>query len=80
MNNKKETTMVIRLGRVLHWAGWALAAVSFSLAAFTWLSFYKMDNTLYSKGTPIVAVGGPILWGIAAILIGRAARYILADE
>jgi hypothetical protein len=80
MTKANPTTMSVRLGRVLYWSGWATAVVFFALAAFTWVSFHRMDDSLYSKGAPLIAVGGPILWGVASVLIGRAARYVLADE
>ena len=61
-----ETTALIRLGRVLHWAGIILGAL---VALFAMLAFDDM-----SEGAKALAVA------LVPILIGRGLRYVLANE
>jgi hypothetical protein len=67
-----ETTIAIRLGRVLHWAAVAFAGVLW-LGAFAGIAF-----GYWSSGQFVV--GAVVLGGVVIFLLGRGLRYIFANE
>jgi hypothetical protein len=67
-----ETTIAIRLGRVLHWAAVALAGVLW-LGEFVGVVFGYWSSSQF-------AIGIAILAGIALFFIGRGLRYIFSNE
>ena len=67
-----ETTIAIRLGRVLHWA-----AVVF--AGALWLGEFVGILFGYWSSSQFV-IGLVILVGLAIFLLGRGLRYIFANE
>ena len=67
-----ETTIAIRLGRVLHWAAIAFAGVLW-LGEFTGIAFGYWSDRQF-------VVGAVILAGIVIVLLGRGLRYIFANE
>ncbi len=67
-----ETTIAIRLGRVLHWAALAMVGVLW-LGEFVGVIFGFWSDSSFVVGIVILA-------GIAVFLIGRGLRYIFANE
>jgi hypothetical protein len=67
-----ETTIAIRLGRVLHWAAVAFAGVLW-LGEFTGIVFGYWSSSQFVLGAVILA-------GMAIFLLGRGLRYIFANE
>lgn len=67
-----ETTIAIRLGRVLHWAALAMVGVLW-LGEFVGVIFGFWSDSSF-------VVGIIVLVGIAVFLIGRGLRYIFANE
>lgn len=86
---KAETTVLVRLGRVLHWASVATAVAATLLGVFA----RGQRATCYPQGqwnicppppTWFEDWGAPVLFALAVALVvalvGRALRYILAGE
>lgn len=67
--------MAARLGRVIYWAGCAVAAIGVLLAAVVFLS-WEMSPPAHAINWMLLYVGV----AAAAWLFGRAARYVLAGE
>ena len=67
-----ETTIAIRLGRVLHWS-----AISF--AGALWLGEFVGVVFGYWSSSQFL-IGLVILIGVAIFLLGRGLRYIFANE
>lgn len=67
-----ETTIAIRLGRVLHWAAVAFAGVLW-LGEFAGIVFGYWSSNQFVLGAVVLA-------GIAIFLVGRGLRYIFANE
>ena len=67
-----ETTIAIRLGRVLQWAAVALAGLLW-LGEFVGVVFGYWSSSQF-------AIGAAILGGIALFLIGRGLRYVFSNE
>jgi hypothetical protein len=67
-----ETTIAIRLGRVLLWAAVALAGLLW-LGEFVGVIFGYWSSSQF-------AIGAAILGGIALFLIGRGLRYVFSNE
>ena len=67
-----ETTIAIRLGRVLHWAAVAFAGVLW-LGEFVGIAFGYWSNNEFRIGVVILA-------GVVVFLLGRGLRYIFANE
>ena len=67
-----ETTLAIRLGRVLHWAAIAFAAVLW-LGEFVGVVFGYWSSSQF-------VIGMVILVGLAVFMAGRGLRYIFANE
>jgi hypothetical protein len=67
-----ETTIAIRLGRVLHWGAAAFAAVLW-LGEFVGVVFGYWSSSQF-------VIGVVILVGLAVFLAGRGLRYIFANE
>jgi len=67
-----ETTIAIRLGRVLHWAAVAFAGVLW-LGEFVGIVFGYWSNSQFLIGIVILA-------GLGVFLLGRGLRYIFANE
>ncbi len=63
--------MIVRIGRVLHWASFAIAGAGFVLIVIA-LSFVDVGD-----GTNAIEFS---LWLIGIAIGGRALRYILANE
>lgn len=61
-----ETTALIRLGRVLHWACAVLALCLVAMSAFS----IGSESDWYA----------PALGSIVPLMFGRGLRYILANE
>ncbi len=80
MEKRDGTSLLIRLGRALYWGGCVVMVICFGFSVYIFITFHKMDESMYFSGVPTVAVSGPLIWGILAILFGRAARYVLANE
>jgi len=67
-----ETTIAVRLGRMLHWAALVFAGV-------LWLGeFVGMVFGYWSSGE--FRLGVVALTGLAILLLGRGLRYVFADE
>lgn len=64
-----ETSVVVRLGRLLHWLGFGLGVLLFAGCL--------IGGTL--TGEFHVLMGG-LVSGVFVMLIGRAARYLLSNE
>jgi len=67
-----ETTIAIRLGRMLHWA--ALVSVG-----VLWLGEFIGIVFGYWSSSQFV-LGAILLGGIALFLLGRGLRYVFANE
>ena len=67
-----ETTIAIRLGRILHWG----AAV---FAGLLWLGEFVGIVFGYWSSSQFV-IGAVILAGVAIFLLGRGLRYLFANE
>ena len=67
-----ETTIAIRLGRVLHWAALVFAGVLW-LGEFIGVVFGFWSDSHF-------LIGVVVLGGIVVFLIGRGLRYVLANE
>lgn len=67
-----ETTIAVRLGRVLHWAAIAFVGVLW-LGEFIGIIFGYWNDRFFQ-------VGVVILGGLAIFLIGRGLRYVFANE
>lgn len=67
-----ETTIAMRLGRVLHWAAAAFVGVLW-LGEFTGIVFGYWSSSQFLIGVVILA-------GLAVLLLGRGLRYIFANE
>lgn len=67
-----ETTIAIRLGRVLHWAAVAFVGVLW-LGEFIGIIFGYWNDRFFVVGVVILA-------GIVIFLVGRGLRYIFANE
>lgn len=75
--------MVERLGRVLYWAGCMVASVLVGIALL--MIIFEVGNWFLSsewKGPDKIVefVPGAFIWATLLWGIGRAARYILANE
>jgi hypothetical protein len=67
-----ETTIAIRLGRMLHWAAIVFAGVLW-LGEFIGVVFGFWTDSHF-------VLGAVILGGIAIFLLGRGLRYVFANE
>ena len=67
-----ETTIAVRLGRVLHWVAVAFVGVLW-LGEFIGIIFGYWNDRFFQ-------IGIVILGGIAIFLIGRGLRYVFANE
>lgn len=65
---KEAPTIAARLGRVIHWAGIVLAACIAMISLMGFLSRPEPERLIL------------ILVGMAILLVGRAFRYVLAQE
>jgi hypothetical protein len=83
---KAETTVLVRLGRVVHWLSIALAAVIGLLGIIARGQRAPCNGEPWCPPPPtwFEEWGAPILFafaaGLAVALIGRALRYVLSGE
>jgi hypothetical protein len=74
-----ETTIAIRLGRVIYWAGCGIAGlIGLAGAAVILSKIWETHSDRYLE-----AIGVFLSCGVAALifwLLGRGARYVLANE
>lgn len=78
-----ETTLLIRLGRTLYWASSGLAVLAIlggAAIAVMFLIFEGANNIWGALGGAGSAILGGIVLAMVAWSIGKAARYILANE
>ncbi len=67
-----ETSIAIRLGRLLHWAAAAFVGLLW-LGEFVGIIFGYWSDSYF-------IVGAVVLAGIVVFLVGRGLRYVLANE
>ena len=67
-----ETTVAIRVGRLLHWVAATCVGV-FWLGEFVGVAFGYWSNTAFVTGAIVLA-------GIAILLLGRGLRYVFSKE
>ena len=67
-----QTTVLVRLGRVLHWIGVTFAVVAWCTAII--IPFLASDLAGFVILALLLVVGG------VAFLSGRGIRYVLANE
>lgn len=73
--SRETTSASARAGRVLHWLGYGAGAALLLYALPNMINFFDSGFTRYWE-----AGSAALLWGSGAIILGRAARYILANE
>ena len=67
-----ETTIAVRLGRILHWGAAAFVGLLW-LGEFVGVVFGYWSSSQFT-------VGAIILAGIAIFLLGRGLRYVFSNE
>jgi hypothetical protein len=67
-----ETTIAVRLGRVIHWAAIVFAGVLW-LGEFVGIIFGYWSSSQF-------VIGAVILGGVAIFFIGRGLRYVFSNE
>ncbi len=69
---KAETGVVIRIGRSLHWIGYGVAGLLFILLLAVTIGNPPDRHNKVIEGILVFVIGPAV--------VGRAARYILANE
>ncbi len=84
---RAETSYIIRMGRLAHWAGLVVAGAMLAALAIHLLIWQPEPVQVDANFNPIPQHQHPeddeIEWGLLALAIlgaGRGVRYILADE